>query len=192
MKIKNYTDYETRDLRGFFLRGLKAMNAKSDKVIEVRPRSGRFRCSRAVVGTLIEYQSGAGRRWQLHEARWIRMLVYENADGTVNMAEFARTFEHEVLHSKGARHGDMTAHQMACDLSLPDWAVGLEVRRRAPKPQPTREAKLEMRVAARAERARALLATYEAKQKRVAKLVTKWRTKVRYYDRRAAAKSGGS
>jgi hypothetical protein len=188
MQIKNLTDYETRDLRRFFLRGLRAMGAKSNKFIEVRPKSGRFTCSRAQVGKIDVYQGVDGKRWHLREARWIRMLVYENADGTVNLQYFARVFEHEVLHSKGARHSDMSKHQMDCDLPLPDWAVGLEVRKRAPKPLLSREARIEMAVAARAAKARAKLATYEDKQKRIAKLVTKWRTKVRYYDRKAAAK----
>jgi hypothetical protein len=191
MKIRNETDYETRDLRRFFSAGLCAMKASSEKVIEVRKQTGNLHCSRATLGEVRERkvleQGDIVRKWKTSEGRWIRMLTYQK-DGELDLRRFARVFEHEVLHSKGAEHKDMTEHQMKCDLPLPAWAEGLSIRKKPPKPPVRREELLRLRAIEKEDHARKTLALYERKQKRLAGLLRKWRAKEKYYERRRAAK----
>lgn len=214
LRIQNYTAYRTVDLRRFFTAGLRAMGATQPKTIEVRYLSGNLRRCMASLGTLKEMRVSdadgePAKKWQLSEGRWIRMLiarppvlghdgngkpvelmhlgtgsaVLENVLGEP-LRRFARVFEHEVLHSKGVGHREMTPSQMNCDQPLPKWAEGLVIRLKEPKVKRSAAEK----VAEREEHAREMLAAYERKQKRVATLLRKWRAKVRYYERRAAAK----
>jgi hypothetical protein len=210
VKLQNFTAFRAVDLRRFFGAGLRAMGASSNKTIEVRLRSRRWRCSRARLGEVVELSAtqryyitdithdqrfydgesshAAKRVWRVREAGWIRMVLDVDADGAVDLRSLARVFEHEVLHSKGVTHADMTEHQMQCDLPLPGWAVGLEVRREPAAPRLTETERSAKRAQDRESHCRAMLATYEQRQKRVAKLLAKWRARVRYYERRAAAK----
>lgn len=205
LRVRNYTSYRTTDLRRFFAAGLRAMGSTQPKTIEVRYLSGNLRRCMASLGTFNEVRTTdadgeLAKKWQLYEGQWIRMLIarppvlghddngkpvelLENVLGEP-MRRFARVFEHEVLHSKGVGHREMTPSQMNCDQPLPEWAEGLVVRLKEPKAKPSAADK----VAEREGHAREMLAEYERKQKRVAALLRKWRAKVRYYERRAAAK----
>jgi hypothetical protein len=209
LRIQNYTAYRTLDLRRFFAAGLRAMGATQPKTIEVRYLSGNLRRCMASVGTFKEMRNTdpdgeVAKKWQLTEGRWIRMLIARppvlGHDGNGKPVElmhlgagsvalepvrrFARVFEHEVLHNKGVRHREMTPSQRNCDEPLPKWAEGLVIRLKEPKAKRSAADK----VAEREQHAREMLAAYERKQKRVATLLKKWKAKVRYYERRAAAK----
>jgi len=190
LRIQNYTAYRTVDLRRFFTAGLRAMVVTRSKTIEVRYRSGRLTCSRATLGAFEEVSAVdadglPSKKWRLDEGRWIRMLIGKPSPSGPDLRRFARVFEHEVLHNKGVGHREMTPAQWRCDEPLPKWADGLVIRLKEVKAKPTAAD----RVAGRAEHAREMLAAYERKQKRVATLLKKWRAKVRYYERRAAAKA---
>lgn len=190
MKVDNFTAYRTADLRRFFAAGLRAMNAKSDKTIEVEYRTNaRHICwaamGRVVRTTVVDDDGVTVRPFKTYEGRWIRMLLPKPGE-PVDVRRFARVFEHEVHHTKGAQHKEMTQHQRDCDLPLPEWAEGLEIRL---KPEPAKLSVAErtaQRIAERETHAREMLALYETKAKRTATLLKKWRTKVRYYERQTA------
>lgn len=214
MRLINETRYRTEDLKSFFAAGLKAMGAKSDKIITVRyTRPGKHRrrvsenpeCASdhhaasyasgrahlghtAVVG---KTKLGLPKR-KIIEARHMIMLMPPPGI-PINYRDLALTFEHEVLHLKGVQHREMTQDQMYCRGPMPDWAdswngcIELE-----PEPAPMspeeRETRRKELVEQREAKARTKLEHYESKLKRIQALCKKWRTKVRGYERRAAAK----
>jgi hypothetical protein len=189
--VRNQTAYRTDDLRRFFRAGLRAMHAREDKTIEVKYRTGNRHICWATMGhvvntTVIDNEGVTTMRpFKTVEGRWIRMVIGQ--PGTVvDMARFARVFEHEVLHNRGVAHREMTPHQRDCDQSLPEWAEGLEIRL---KPEPVKLSREDRAIHLRVQRemhAREMLKLYEKKAKRTATLLKKWKTKVRYYERLAA------
>ena len=136
LTIDNQTTYRTADLRCLFLRGLRAMGAKQAK--DVRVVSSRsWHSGRARIGKLELVPASPARdactaklatRYLRREGRGILMRV--PGPDKLNLAEFCRVFEHEVLHNLGVEHVDMTEAQRRCSGGLPAWAEGLELRQR--------------------------------------------------------------
>jgi len=105
------------------------------------------------------------------------------ADSALRLpARLAALAVHELLHSQGAQHADMTKAQRACEIAVP-WAAELPLRAQSRRAGPDRHALVERRAAhARAMHARAL------RRLRLARtLEAKWRARVRYYARREKA-----
>lgn len=206
MKLTNETHYLSADLRAFFLAGLRKMEAcsKGKTVIVTYTRPTKWRvekdCNVGYVSGLAYFghwrrrapdTDGTPRREYI-EGRVIVMRLPRDPT-LLSLALFARVFEHEVLHTQGVKHRSMGPAVRypngSPDAPVPAWAAGLEVRvEEAPAPAPLEERRDEL-VAKREAHARAKLAEYEVKAKRVAKLAAKWRQKVRGYERRAAARA---
>lgn len=166
MKVANETQYSTQDLRKFFLQGLKAMGAETNKVIRV-------------------VYSKRGAHWgyasygdSCFQGRSILMSVPK---GKLDLLDFARVFEHEVSHNLGLRHKEMSEEVRRCVQEV-TWHEGLQVRweERAPKP------KLD-HVARREEKARRMAVKWERKLGIARRMYRKWSAKVRYYERRKTA-----
>lgn len=107
--------------------------------------------------------------------------------------DLAKTLAHEIAHTNGVRHSEMDGALKRCcrggtDDAPTPWADGMEIRAKDAKPASSMDA----RIAERAEKARASLDRWERKAKAAAKWAAKWRRKVAYYERRAAAKDGAS
>lgn len=98
----------------------------------------------------------------------------------------ARVALHELAHCRGIVHGDMEPSLRWCRDDLPTpWADGLVVRRMAATVVAPRNV-----VAERAEHAAAMLRRAERRLKLARSIERRWRAKVRYYERRAAASGG--
>lgn len=167
MRISNKTHYRTRDLARFFRAGLHAMGASLKKRIEVRYSRRNCHWGCATVGE--EFQG-----------TYI-MMTLPRDQAKLDLKEFALTFEHEVAHNLGLNHGDMNPDTRFCRGRLPRWAAGCVISVKPPAP------KVDV-VARRQEHARRMLDAWERRLRRTQKVVARWRRKVSYYNRRAAAK----
>lgn len=214
MKLINRTDYDTGDLRAFILAGLRAMGADEDKTITVREWSHEgYHTGHASYPKVIRQSwkvspSGVGEKPVAIETRQGQTITLRipRDPAKLDLAEFALLIEHEVGHTLGLRHREMSDEVRWCGRGkdqksipqLPAWAVGLVVRRTeatapvaapvvdAPPPVDPEIRKAEM-VARREEHARLKLAEWERKARAAVKLARKYRAKVRYYERRRTA-----
>ena len=106
--------------------------------------------------------------------------------------DFARVFVHELLHNRGVTHSEMWRGHKRCGercgikADIP-WASGIEIRaqEKAPPPQAGDL------VAKREAHARKMLVRAERRAKVARTVLLRWKRKVTYYERRAAA-GGGS
>jgi len=134
MKVINKTDYDTKSLSKFFRAGLKAMGAELDKTITVY-------YSKASAATLYELHRGYALypEYEIQGTKIWMGVPKEKLD----TAELARTFEHEVCHTLGLRHGEMDPAIRYCNGPAPTWAEGLEITKdkevfcNVPVPQPS-------------------------------------------------------
>lgn len=172
--LTNETRYSSRDLRSFFLAGMHAMGVKTSKRVRVSYSHKSMQWGCASIGTI--YKPGALKSGYTRvEGSFVHMTL--PPPDRLDLRDFARTFEHELLHNLGVNHGDMTEAQRYCRGDLPAWAQGRELREATPKPTVPA-------VVLREARARAHLEKHETALAREQKLVRKWRAKVAYYDRR--------
>lgn len=201
IKIINHSGWRTDDLRRMFRAACKAAGATGDKVLEVRDGRAGYVRGRAVYG-----QRGADG---VFEGRFVWMWIpsrvlfqYVSADVPEGMTQeaagVARVFVHEVLHTLGVTHGEMTNAQRHCTQPIP-WAAGLVLRRKEEKPKPEPESKKETPAERgarireeREKKARKMLERAERDQKRAAARVRKWKKKVRYYERQMKQAAGRS
>lgn len=200
LRIVNVTQLRTDHLRAFFVAGIKAMGAScANKTIMVGYRRRRGDSGDDHMSGWAQYGRYL-KRWDtdtslalvptgdLREGRTMRMAIGGNLRGRAldgdAKREFARVFEHEVLHWLGRRHRQMSVAQMKCDGPMPDWAAELPLWPVEVDLSVPREAKVVALVEARREHARKKATEYDAKLRRVQKLAKKWRAKVRYYDLR--------
>lgn len=167
MRIQNNTKYSTADLRKFFNAGLTHMGADRDKWISVFYSKSRHVHGRACIGGSF----GAGT--------WIEMWL-PRGPHPLDLTSVARVFEHEVAHSLGVRHEDMDVDVRVCRQSVM-WHEGLTIG-----VVEATKTKVD-HVARREAHARRMLERWERKLKLAKTRFSKWSTKVRYYERRAAA-----
>lgn len=167
-RVTNKTQYHTADLRRFFRAGLRAMGAEDDKRILVAysKRSIHWGCA----------YIGRGDR----QGRGITMTIPK---GKLDLLQLAQVFEHEVSHSLGLHHKDMAPDVADCKTN-PTWHLGIEIRYSEPV-----NVKVD-HVAKREEQARKMLDKWERRLRATQNRVKKWRAKVRYYDRKKAARKG--
>jgi hypothetical protein len=119
IRVDNRTGYDTADLERFFAKGLWAMGCKRDKFIKVLPTNGDSR-GIAYVGRCHTAQRGAC------EARSIVLML--PAPERLSVRRLARLFEHEVLHTLGKSHEQMTKAEYWSQGGVPGWARGMKVR----------------------------------------------------------------
>ncbi len=169
MKIINQTDYETSDLRAI-IRRCAAMTLEAEKrrrvvvtVTYARQRHGASGC--ATIG---------GRHATLRITR-----DHPRPDSLACLAV------HEFRHLNGWNHSRMKATYSSEDVARYAWANSMGVRVKEPKIRPTQADKASDALA----HARMMFARSLTRLKRAQTLSKKWRTKIRYYERRMAAMS---
>ncbi len=179
MHIINQTRFSTLDLQKFFVAGLKAMSASTSKTITVTMGRGSYFTGKAKYGSSPERQG-----------RLITMRIPPRSDmqPSKDRASLARVFEHEVYHTLGVRHGEMSADVLYCKGDLPDWAQRLPIRKAESKPKP--KATSESKTIIKLEHARKMMLNHRRHLKREQNLVTKWRRKARYHEKRLALVAG--
>jgi len=181
MRVINHTKYKTADLAAFFRAGLKAQVGAEWKsyIIEVFPR-GRRRVSKAGIGYrriwMVLYTRADAR-----DVEWLQRIDGRpHPPRRVDIEQFARVFDHEIGHTLGLRHKDMTAWQ---DGPPPTWCAGLEIRPKATTALPTADD----RITKREEHVRRMVEQWRRRLASAQRTLAKWRRKARYYERRAAA-----
>lgn len=162
MKLINRTKYRSDDLRKLISAAHFRMHAPVGKTVEVRQGRSRHHGRAALSGG------------------W--MMISLPPPGHANVTEVARVLEHEIAHNLGVTHEEMDEAVKYCTQEVP-WANGLELRAKTVKAAPT----MEERIAARADKARAMLARWDRKVRLAKTMRAKWQVKVRYYERKAAA-----
>jgi hypothetical protein len=116
--IMNRSGYDTRSLKRFFERGLRAMR--------IRAR-GRPPLEITLVSSPIRSRGCAevkGHRMTIAMASWAKFSV----------RRLARLFEHEVAHTEGLDHEQMSHQLLYSTGPTPRWARGVRIPppRRAP------------------------------------------------------------
>lgn len=184
MKLQNQTAWSTADLRRFFLAGLNALGARTDKTIRVVYGRGWALHGRATIG------------W-LEEARWIKMTLpgprvteacLKLGKPPIDYKRLAQVFEHEVGHNLGLQHRDM---QKWWTLQ-PTWHDGLTIAWEGVKATPlTDDERSRRRETAKERReahARAMLKKAETRLTRAKTIAARWRDRVTRYEKLAAAR----
>ena len=187
MRVVNCTGYRTDDRAKFLRAGLKAMGAEWQSYRIDVFAEGRRKISRAGLGyhrvwmVLREQFLMADGAWWAPSGS---ASAYADKPRRVDVERFARVFEHEVGHTLGLKHAEMSDHREG---PPPAWCAGLEIRPKEPKAKPTPAD----RAAAREAHVRAMLAKAERRLKIAKATVRRWRAKAKHYDRRRAAESRG-
>lgn len=106
-RLDNRSAWSSRDLARFFARGLKALRIFTFREIIVTPSPIRSRgCA----------EIGSGRR----DGKAISIAIA--SPSRFDLRRLARLFEHEVAHTKGQHHEDMS-HNVLWSLGpVPRWA----------------------------------------------------------------------
>jgi len=201
LKLTNKTQWDTKDLRKFVLAGLKAEVGEwvGNYVVKIKNYRGR----RTGYGYYHFNEMGlcpdAPRRvarlfsdgklyFQRHSPSWhgkkpdgLCVALEMSAD---EMRSMAVTLAHEADHNKNIRHRDM--NDSAREVEWADRLIAKGFRIKVARPTPKKKRDLQAERAAHAEK---MLAEHEKKLAREKKLVTKWRRKVRYYEKAMAVKA---
>lgn len=203
IKLTNKSHLRTGDLRVYFRAACRALGIKGSKHITVNASRSGYVTGRASLGKLVRIGPNSGYRRiegfsvrlsvPRKESHLPRRKAMEGGEPEQTWrAQVARVLEHELLHTLGVDHKDMTRAQMYSDGDEPDWSRGLALRAKEAKPKATLAERADrMRSAAcdaankREAHARKMLALHEAKWKREERLVAKWSKRVAYYDRKA-------
>lgn len=205
--IRNSTQWDTRDLRKFITAGLKAEKGEwfGNYIVEVRkPRRHQNRAGFGYYGRnhiclyfpIPESFERECLKWNAYkeadEAGKQRILSGWRTQIEVGGRELrwmGVVLAHEVDHNKNIRHKDMSDREREVEWADKLIARGFVVRLVRPKPKKDKPSLQEQRAAHAAK----MLAEHEKKMKREQKLVTKWKRKVRYYEKaqsKKAAKNG--
>jgi hypothetical protein len=180
LRITNHTRWSTRSLRTLITAGMNHVGVTGPKHFSIEYRTRRTPgCSHgeAAVGRQTPWHDGAV---VVHEAINVQLYL-PRVDESLSVVQLAQVIEHELMHTRGWKHRDMVPHW-----SLPvPWAEGYAVAWCPPPPKPTHQQATA--AVQREARARRHVARLEAQALRTARLLAKWRARVRYYDRKAAA-----
>lgn len=205
LKLINETQWDTRDLRRFVMAGLKAEIGDWSgwyRVIIRNWKGGRQgwayynRQHMAIYPTApIQVASPSPFEETKGEMRYFRYSPSwdgKKADGLCcrlempvgQMERFAVVLAHEADHNKNVRHKDMDDSER--DISWADRMIADGFRIRIARPVAKKKKDLQ---AERAKHAAKMLAAHESKLSREKKLVSKWKKKVRYYEKAMATKT---
>ncbi len=126
--LENHSGWDTKDLARFFARGLRALGVRQHKLIVVVASPIRSRGC-AEVG-----EKAYNQRLREGEAVVIAMAP----PARFSVRRLARLFEHEVTHTKGFEHEEMSERVLWSLGDVPSWAKGtpLRYRGRAPSQLP--------------------------------------------------------
>lgn len=151
LTIKNETDWDGRDLRTLCRRVIDKIDGRTERTIRIATSrsSGKERMWKfarkddgCTVGTArrmyrgYAYYPRGSRNVNLHRAVYMGVpKVYRDIDGERLVHEFsprmfARVLEHELWHTRGLRHGEMTDAVRWCGQDI-DYVDDITVR---PKP----------------------------------------------------------
>ena len=172
MRIRNETYYRTGDLRKLFKAGFEAEGVNS------RGYYIRVCYARQAWATGYGFYNSKSLCVRLPSLETIKrrmaLRVHKLQVVEVNVKRVAQVFVHEVGHTLGLRHREMVKSS-SIEVS---WSEGMEIRKKEVVPIPKTDPKL-----VRFEHAKEKLREHEGKLRREAKLVRKWKKKVRYYER---------
>lgn len=169
LKVDNKTHWSTRDLKRFFVAGLRALGARTDKTITV------------IYARKAENTSGYAyypRSWEAEGTR-ITMRIPK---GEIPMLNFAQVFEHEVGHTLDLRHSEM-ADWWTLE---PKWHEDIVIGKKAEKKKVPAPVKREQNVRNKVQEYEKKLENLEKTRARYKKALAKWKRKEQYYDRKAA------
>jgi predicted GNAT family acetyltransferase len=122
LRVINKTGYDTSDLSRFFARGLWAMGCRKDKIIRVLPTRGD---SRGVANV------GMCRHNERGECERKGLVLFLPPPEQLTIRRLSRLFEHEVRHTKGETHEEMSeAVYWSSQPTVPVWARGMTIRYR--------------------------------------------------------------
>jgi hypothetical protein len=128
LHLENRTGYHVGDLAHFFARGLRAMGCQGVKVVRVieskEPNATMDRRSRGIayIGRCRPGERCAGSS----EAKSIVLML--PPPERLTLRRLARLFEHEVKHTRGKEHDDMTRREFWSLGGVPGWARGAKIR----------------------------------------------------------------
>lgn len=165
MRIVNETKYRTEDIKRFLVLAHEAMGAPRDKKVRI-------------------VYSHCSQHWGCasYGGRWMK-LTLPGDPAKVNGLEFARVIEHEIAHNLGIRHPEMDTLTRYCKQSVP-WAEGLALRVKEETPRASVD-----HVARREAHARRMQERWQRRLDAAKRHHQKWTRKVRYYDRKTAARN---
>ena len=134
VRVENETPYDTRDLAAFFAKGLRAMGARVPKIIRCIPIAsasrgvanvGRHSQRLRQEGSRSPRPSGGtgGGTGEAHS-----LVLALPVPSKMTLRRLARLLEHEVRHTFGEEHKDMTTKVYWSLGPLPAWARGARVR----------------------------------------------------------------
>jgi len=174
LTIQNGTKYRTDDIRRIVRAAMKALGVRAAKRVIVKPSRKHF-SGRANVGS----------RTREAKTIWIWLPPHFNAKEAACLAA------HELSHTQGVCHGDMTREQYMCRQEVP-WAKGLQLRTRITA---TSDVKAVETPAQRARRIVEKRSTHAddmhrkalTRLKRAQNIERKWRKQVQYYRKRQTA-----
>jgi len=122
LRVINKTGYDTGDLTRFFAKGLWALGCRKSKIIKVLPTRGDSR-GIAYVGVCKNQQRGTC------EAK--SMVFMLPTPEKLTIRRLSRLFEHEVLHTLGKTHEQMSEEvYWSSQPTTPGWARGAIIRYR--------------------------------------------------------------
>lgn len=132
--LENHSGWDTKDLGRFFARGLRALGVRRHKLIVVVASPIRSRgCAEVgepLTGT--GSTSSYNRRLRIREGEAIVIAMAPPARFSVR--RLARLFEHEVTHTKGLEHEEMSERVLWSLGDVPPWAKGVPLRYRGRAP----------------------------------------------------------
>ena len=116
--LDNRTGWNTRDLARFFARGLRALGARQKRHIIVVASPIRSRgCAEVGVKSF-------GKRLREGEA----IVIAIASPAKFSLRRLARLFEHEVTHTMGYEHEEMSERILWSEGDIPSWAKGVPLR----------------------------------------------------------------
>lgn len=122
--LENHSGWDTKDLARFFARGLRALGVRRHKLIVVVASPIRSRGC-AEVG-----EKAFANRLREGEAIVIAMAP----PARFSVRRLARLFEHEVTHTLGLEHEEMSERVLWSLGDVPPWARGVPLRYRGRAP----------------------------------------------------------
>lgn len=188
LKLDNQTRYDTAGLRALIMAGLQACGAHGPREVTVRYGTGR---SWAAVGEDVQH-GGHGVTILMRVDRW-EISAAAKAEGrsprqhptTLNVLRFAQVLEHEIAHTMGLRHPEMTRALLYCEQPVP-WADGFTVGVQPEPAKPSREAKRASSLA----HAQKMLAKAERRLKIAQGVHKRWSRRVKFYSRQELLAGG--
>ena len=175
MKISNKTEWDTRDLRTYFLRGLKAKGADPRKYriyVHYSKAGGRAPAKRrgGKIEGWVDENGISMHGWARLNLPIITMFTPR---GEFDLDYFGRVFEHEIDHTLGLHHKDMIDIRKMNPL----WVKGLSIQKKK-----TKEKQVKNVVVERANHAEKMMKKWERNIKRAETHFKKWKKKVKYYE----------